>query len=84
MTEPDSLTEHNAAIEEALDALADAALDWFDASPAEPGKVRNRLLAAADAYGHAVRARAEWRAEVQAEYRAEHGFDHILDRLAET
>ena len=26
MTEPDSLTEHNAAIEDALDGLADAAL----------------------------------------------------------
>ena len=65
MTEPDSLTEHNAAIEDALDALADAALDWFDASPAEPAQVRNRLLNAADAYGHAVRARAEWRAEVR-------------------
>ena len=60
-----SLTEYNAAIEEALDALADAALDWFDASPAEPAQARNRLLAAADAYGHAVRARAEWRAKVQ-------------------
>ena len=27
MTEPDSLTEHNAAIEDALEALADAALE---------------------------------------------------------
>ena len=68
-----SLTEYNAAIEEALDALADAALDWFDTSPAEPAQVRNRLLNAADAYGHAVRARAEWRAKIQAEYRHELG-----------
>ena len=60
MTEPDSLTEHNAVIEEALDALADAALDWHD-----DGTSLRPLHDAAWAYGQAVMARSRWRAKVR-------------------
>ena len=59
MTEPDSLTEHNAAIEDALEALADAALE-----PAGFGW-ESGVIAAARAYDRAVNARAEWRAKVR-------------------
>ena len=62
MTEPDSLTEHNAAIEDALDGLADAALDYHAAHGSLPETLG--LYLAADDYAIAVNARAEWRAKV--------------------
>ena len=73
MTEPDSLTEHNAAIEEALEALADAALDCHGKAErtyegtAEDDWITNVLMLceAADDYHAAVEARAEWRAKVR-------------------
>ena len=87
---PSNLTEHNAAIAEALDALTDAALDYHEAvcnaNACEDfaGSSFDDLADAADDYGAAVEARGEWRAKVQAESRDERGFQHILDRLAET
>ena len=61
MTEPDSLTEHNAAIDDALERLGDVAWGlWHDETTTEW-----ELHEAARAYSDACDARAEWRAKVR-------------------
>ena len=77
MTEPDSLSEHNAAIDIALETLADAAHDYSllqgeDDHP-DPHDGIDNLLDAAKAYGAAVEARIDWRARIHTAYRDELG-----------